>query len=64
VQRALSNLDAAEQKRRTVDPAAALDALLEGQRTAQRIDRAAAARPAPPPVDLVREALSMLLRTS
>jgi hypothetical protein len=69
VRRTLEELDDAERRRHTVDPHAAIDALLEGQRMQWRLDRmepAPSMDPAaswgPGPVDLVHEALAMLLR--
>jgi Zn-finger nucleic acid-binding protein len=64
VQRTLAQLDTAEQARSKVDPLAVMDALLEGQRARVRIDQADApgrGRTVSAPVDLVHEALSMLL---
>lgn len=64
VQRTLAQLDSAEQARNKVNPVAVMDALLEGQRASTRIDQAdarARGRTLSAPVDLVHEALSMLL---
>ncbi len=63
VRRTLEELDEAQRRRNTVDPHAAIDALLEGQRMQRRLDRLdPGASPGPGPVDLVHEALAMLLR--
>lgn len=60
VRRTLEELGAEERRRITPDPAAAIDALLEGRRAARRIDAVAQALAPPEPVDLVHEALSLL----
>lgn len=66
VKRALAELSDAERARRTVDPSAAVDAMLAGQRSARAIDAAAFASGATPShtgaVDLVVEALDFLMQ--
>lgn len=64
VRSTLDELDDQERRRHEMDPAAAIDALLEGKRLERRLDRIDAARDAwnAGPVDLVREALAMLTR--
>ncbi|HXZ50042.1 MAG TPA: hypothetical protein VEG27_13545 [Usitatibacter sp.] len=62
VRKALEDLDAKAHQAPKVDPEAAINALLEGQRL-RGLDRDAAGGFASPgPVDLVHEALSMLFR--
>ena len=62
VARALSELDAAETKRARVDPAAAIDALLAGQRIERTLRKAEMAAPPPLLLDLVSDALELLMR--
>jgi hypothetical protein len=63
VRRTLEELDEAQRRRHTVDPHATIDSLLEGQRMQRRLDRLdPTASWSPGPVDLVHEALAMLLR--
>jgi len=64
VRRTLAELDAEERQRHTADPAAAIEALLAGQRLGSRWDRADGGGPwGAGPVDLVHEALGLLMRT-
>lgn len=63
VARALSELDAAEVKRTKVNPAAAIDALLAGQRIERTLRGGAELAPPPPlMLDLVSDALELLMR--
>ena len=66
VKRTIAELSDEERARRTVDPTAAVDAMLAGQRSARAIDAAAFASGATPAqsgaVDLVVEALDFLMQ--
>lgn len=65
VSHALQDLQDQERRRTGVDPAAAVDALLAGERLERRIaNNDAAAGWSLAPVDLVREALGLLVRTN
>ena len=60
VERTLAELSAKERDRAVADPTAAIDALLAGKRTEERLNRIE--RGVPDGIDLVREALALFTR--
>jgi hypothetical protein len=62
VRRTLAELDSAHRKSREVDPAAGIDALLAGKRVERRLAAVEGRASWPLPVDLVSDALDLLMR--